>query len=237
MHVLRILAPAVAVPALMLAGAAGAGEKDPRGTGSVETLRLDAHGKPTGVILSDGTELVGDAKTKDLMRVAVPGDPVRVTTDADDRLVLVNGRNHETTTLGPLDGSGLKPLIHNPLGIGGGPPVVATEPKNARIDDAASLDRYAVTERVSLVLKTKVGAPSGLLLEDGTQVHVIPRFSGALAGITPGMALRIEGVGTPRQRDASMWALSISRGDYVFLDVERGEGAPELNITGPFEGE
>lgn len=140
----------------------------------------------------------------------------------------------------PRDGHGvgltpahpLKPLIANPIGIGGGP--MATDAKAARIDDTSSLNRYAVTARVAMVLKSHVGAPAGLLLEDGTQVHVVPRLSGALASIKPGMELRVEGLGTPTQRDATMWALSITKGDFVYLDVERGEGAWEIGVNGPF---
>jgi len=232
MSVRNILGSVLALAALTLTSPTIAGEKGPKRSGNIEAVLRDAHGRPTGVILNDGTVLVGAVKDKELLRAAVPGDPVQVTVDAAERLVLVNGRTLATATIGPLDRSGLKPLIANPIGIGGGP--MATDAKAARIDDTSSLNRYAVTARVAMLLKSHAGAPSGLLLEDGTQVHVVPRLSGALAGIKPGMELRVEGLGTPTQRDATMWALSITKGDFVYLDVERGEGAWEIGVNGPF---
>jgi hypothetical protein len=230
MHVRRIVASAVAVGSFALAGTAVA-DQHQRET-SIHSVRRDPHGQVSGVILNDGTELVGAANDQALKKVAVPGDPVRVTVDADDRMVLVNGRTFDTATIGDHDGAVLKPLVANPLGIGGGP--VATDPDNARIDDATTLGRFFVIARVTMVLKTNVGVPSGLLMSDGSQIHVVPRFAGALSGIEPGMQLTVEGMGTRDESGVAMWALSIKQRDYVYLDVERGEGAPEINLTGPF---
>lgn len=234
MHVRRIVASALAGLTLTLVGTASAHEKGEKKEANIERVRRDPHGRVTGVILDDGTELVGEVKNRQkLERIAISGDPVRVTVDADERLVLVNGRTFETVTIGDRDRTVVRPLIHNPLGIGG-VPIWAVDHAAARLDDATTLGRFFVYGRVALVLKTDVGRPSGLLMDDGTQVHIVPRFSGALDGIEPGTQLRVEGLGTRDPQGLAMWALSIKERDYVHLDVERGEGAPEINIEGPF---
>ncbi|MBI2390977.1 MAG: hypothetical protein HYV09_15405 [Deltaproteobacteria bacterium] len=224
MYITRTLLLVGAITAF--AGTAAAAEPDVH----VRTARLDPHGQISGVILTDGTELVAPMSER-LSRVARPGDPVRRAVSADQRRVLVNERTNEQVALGPRENEDLKPLVARPIGIGGGP--VATDRDSLRIDDVSSLDRLAVTARVSLVLKSNVGAPSGLLLEDGTQVHLVPRVSGALGRVQPGDLLRVVGLGTQTESGASMWALFIIAEDQqVLLDLERGDGAPEIGLTG-----
>jgi len=231
MHIKRILASASAFAAIAIAGSALANEQaDP----TVQTLRLDPHGKPSGVILSDGTELVG-VPGSNFASVVTPGDPVRVVVNGHERLVLINGRTFETAVIGANERAALRPLLGHPVSIGGGP--MATDADQTYLDDATSLQRFAVVSRVALVLETRVGARAGLLLEDGTQVHLVPRLAGSLANIEPGDRLRVEGLGTPAQHGSAMWALSIADEGFVYLDVERGRGAPEIGVTGPFSSE
>lgn len=224
MHVGRIFASAsaLALGALLATPVVNADSET-----TVQTVRLDPHGRPDGVILADGTELVGRDNEK-LVRVAGAGDPVRVELASGDRIIVVNTRTTQGATVGPRAEVDLAPLYALPLpvGIGGGPPAQPYP----RIDDATSLERFAVVTRISQVLKAPNGAPAGLLLEDGTQAHVVPRLSGVLARLTPGTPVRVEGLGTRGQRGSSMWVLSITNDRYVYLDAERGVGAPEINV-------
>lgn len=193
MQVARIVGPVFAVALSAVAFTAGADAK-------VRTVLLDAHGRPNGVILDDGRELVGEVNQK-LAQVATPGDPVRVELGAGDRLVLVNSRTNEGATLGPREEVDLAPLYARPVafpqGVGGGP-----QDENA-----------------------------GLLMEDGTQVQIIPRLAGVLSRVQPGSFLRVEGVGTHDEHGSSMWGLSITNGRWVILDAERGVGVPELSLA------
>lgn len=226
MHVARIVAAVSAVALSTVAFHAHADAK-------VRTVLLDAHGRPSGVILDDGRELVGEPNEK-LTQVATPGDPVRVELGAGDRLVLINSRTEEGATLGPREEVDLAPLyarpVAFPIGVGGGPQDTNAS-RELRYDDARSLFRFASLGRVSLVLKAPSGAPSGLLMEDGTQVQIVPRLAGVLAKIQPGASLRVEGVGTHDEHGSSMWGLSITSGRYVYLDAERGVGVPELSLA------
>lgn len=193
MQVARIVGPVFAVALSAVAFTAGA-------DANVRTVLLDAHGRPNGVILDDGRELVGEVNQK-LAQVATPGDPVRVELGAGDRLVLVNSRTNEGATLGPREEVDLAPLYARPVafpqGVGGGP-----QDENA-----------------------------GLLMEDGTQVQIIPRLAGVLSRVQPGSFLRVEGVGTHDEHGSSMWGLSITNGRWVILDAERGVGVPELSLA------
>jgi len=219
-------ASALALAALSVVGSASAETK-------VQSVRLDPHGQPSGVILSDGSQLCGEINQK-LTRVAVPGDPVRVELAAGDRIVLVNERTSEGATIGPRETVDLAPLIARPTryGIGGGPPPMPPQGQTpyVHLDEASQLEHFAVVTRVALVLKAPSGAPAGLLMEDGTQVHVVPRLAGVLARFKPGESLRVEGLGTKNEHGKSMWALAITRDRTVFLDVGRGIGAPEIGI-------
>jgi hypothetical protein len=202
---------------------------------TVRTVRFDPHGKPAGVILSDGTEYIGNANDA-LLRVAIPGDPVRIEIGSGDRLVLVNTLTARGATLGPRAEVDLQPFAPPPTAIGGGPQDGTTNQGEVQpakpLDDAASLGRYAIDGRVDLVLTSPTGAPAGLLLADGTQVHVIPRVADVLMRFKPGDAIRVEGRGTRVGKSVAIWALSISRGRLVYLDLERGRGAPEIGVAG-----
>jgi len=195
---------------------------------TVRSVRYDPHGRPAGVILSDGTEYIGNANDA-LLRVAIPGDPVRIEVGAGDRLVLVNTLTARGATLGPRAEVDLQPFA--PTAIGCGPQDTTTN-QSARLDDAASLGHYAIDGRVDLVLTSPTGATAGLLLTDGTQVHVIPRVADVLMRFKPGDAIRVEGRGTRVGKSVSVWALSISRDRLVYLDLERGHGAPEIGVAG-----
>jgi hypothetical protein len=217
---------------------------------TVKAVRLDPHGRPSGVILSDGMEYVGVAN-QNLLQVASPGDPVRVELGAGDRLVLVNERTLRGATIGPRAEVDLQPFVpyatsSPPTAIGGGPKDTTFSDETfsdkvqnlgegiapKRLDDAIDLGRYAVVGRVDTVLKTPTGAPAGLLMTDGTQVHVIPRVADVLARFHEGDELRIEGRGTRTGLGTSMWATAITQGRLVHLDLERGNGAPEIGVAG-----
>lgn len=204
----------------------------------VRAVRLDPHGAPTGVILSDGTQYVG-TPSRYLTTVAKPGDPVRVELGTGDRLVVVDTKTMLGATLGPRGAVDLQPLVEYPSrpsapsAIGGGPRDAAVSSAGApRLDDATELGRYAINGRVDLVLTTPNGAPTGLLLSDGTQVHVLPRVADVLSRIHAGDEVRVEGRGTKTAEGTSMWALGIMQDRRVILDLERGAGAPELGIVG-----
>jgi hypothetical protein len=205
---------------------------------TVRSVRLDAHGQPSGIILSDGIQYVGNPN-KNLDTVVKPGDRVRVEMGSGDRIVVVNTKSMLGTTLGPRGSVDLLPLVAYPTSktapsaIGGGPRDAAVSSAGGpRIDDATELGRYAINGRVDLVLTTPNGAPTGLLMDDGTQVQVLPRVTDVLRRIHAGDQIRVEGRGTKTAQGTSLWATGIMQDRLVLLDLERGEGAPELGIVG-----
>ncbi|MGZ3455025.1 MAG: hypothetical protein ACXVEF_35810 [Polyangiales bacterium] len=196
---------------------------------TVRAVRLDPQGRTSGVILSDGTQYVG-VVNDNLMTVAKQGDPVRVELGSGDRLVLINEFTNEGATIGPRPLVDLQPFY--PYAVGGGPrDENRLQYQNRLTSDAADLGRFAVVGKVELVLKSPTGAPEGLLMDDGTQVHVLPRVSDVVARFRPGDELRVEGKGTRGVNGNAMWAVSITKDRTVFLDLERGQGAPEIGIV------
>jgi hypothetical protein len=76
------------------------------------------------------------------------------------------------------------------------------------------------------------GTPAGFVMDDGTQVHVVPGVAGAVAEqVSPGEVIRVEGRGTRTPMGTGLWAVTITRpNNLVLLDMTRGIGSPELNL-------
>jgi hypothetical protein len=102
----------------------------------------------------------------------------------------------------------------------------------ARVDDASGLDHIASNGRVRMMLHSPAGSPTGFVMDDGTQVFSVPTVADAVAQqVTPGQIVRVEGRGTRTTAGTGMWAISITQpSGLVLLDMNRGVGAPELNL-------
>lgn len=201
-------AVALAVPALAHAD------------GVVDRYRVDPHGRLSGVILRDGTEIVVTGAQAAAVSAAVrPGDLVRTPGGPQNTLELQDPRTGRTIDLGSIDS----------VARGGGP--VSAAVPYARVDDARPLRAFTVRERVAYVTHTPNGDPSGFVLRDGTQVHLVPAVAGVTSEIRPGDLLRVDGRGTPSAYGLGLWGMTITRPTgLVVLDMTRGIGAPELGL-------
>jgi hypothetical protein len=207
---------------------------------TVTAIRIDPHGRSSGVILSDGMEIVGMSPFAGGLASSVRvGDPVSIALGAGDTVQLIDRRTLVVCDVGPREMVALEPLIGPP--VGGGPPDVTVDTgANAgekpgavtRIDDARTLTRIASDGHVTMITHAPDGAPSGFLMEDGTQVHVIPRASDLLRSMPVGAFVHVDGVGTRTRNGTGVWALAVTRPDgFVWLDVLRSvERAPELGL-------
>ena len=199
---------------------------------TVSAFRIDAHGRPSGVILSDGTELVGMAPFAGCPVTSVHvGDPVSVAPGAGDMVQLIDRRTLSVCDVGPREMVELSPVLGQP--VGGGPPDATIDRgPAARIDDGRKLTRMSSIGHVTMITHAPDGAPSGFVMEDGTQVHVIPRVADELRQLPLGAFVHVDGLGTRTREGSGMWALAVTRPDgLVWLDVLRSRArAPELGL-------
>jgi hypothetical protein len=185
--------------------------------------RIDPHGRATGVILEDGTAFATrPAVTMQLLQLVRLGDRVHTSQTPQGTEELRNLRTGQVVDLGPSDR----------VARGGGPLDPDPAVPYARVDDARGLQTLRVAARVARIIHAPGAiSPSGLLMEDGTQVYLVPGVATGLRSVRPGQALRVEGRGTMTPQGASLWAVTISRPTgHVLLDMTRGIGAPELRL-------
>jgi hypothetical protein len=192
------------------------------GTGIVGQLRIDPHGRVSGVILRDGTELVATGPgAQSLATFVQPGDRVRTPVGPRGTLEIEDLRSDRFIQLGS----------EADVARGGGP---ESQPEVGypRIDDASHLGRVRLTGRVRSMLHRPYGATSGFVMEDGTQVHVLNRLGRVVSEvITPGESIVVEGRGTRTPFGTGLWAVKITQpSGFVLIDLTRGVRAPELNL-------
>jgi hypothetical protein len=231
---MRIATPLVAFAAIFMASSALAGSSQKGATeeraSTVRAVRIDAHGRRSGLILSDGTELVS-LNVDRIAEVAKPGDQVYVAAAPNDKLQLVDRTRGEAVTLGPREVVDLGPFIGPPMG--GGPRISEGILEEPKLDDVSALPMLVQDGRVALITHSPTGDPSGFILDDGTQVHMIGRVAGLITGrIHVGDVLHVEGPGATSKDGRGMWAIAISRPTrFVILDLMRNAGGvPELGL-------
>jgi hypothetical protein len=192
--------------------------------GTVDRLRLDPHGRVAGVYLRDGTEITAAPERAAALALAIqPGDAVHVVYNPQQQALLFDARTSRFVEL-----TSATPAF---AARGGGPGAPAVAIPYARVDDATQLAPVRVEGRVAQITHTAGGVPTGLLLDNGAQVDVVPDVAGILDTLSVGDALRIDGRGTQTSAGTSLWALTITsarRG--VVLDMTRGVGAPQLGL-------
>ena len=191
--------------------------------GVVDQFRIDPHGRVSGLLLRDGTELVAQGQTAVVLSGMVrPGDRIRTPVGPGRTLEVEDARSGRFVEIGTVD----------EVARGGGPISPGPVQPYAHVDDASQLQRIAITGRIRTMMHVPNGAPSGFVMEDGTQVHIAPSAAGAVAGqVSPGERIRVEGRGTHTPMGIGMWGVTITRpNNFVLLDMTRGIGAPELNL-------
>ena len=207
-------------------GAASQPSGQPAGlfiNGVVDQFRIDPHGRVSGLVLRDGTELVApDPNAAALTSMVHPGDRIRTPYGPSGTLEVENLRSNQFVQIGTID----------QVARGGGPTSIGPVQAYAPVDDASKLETLAVSGRIRTMLRVPNGAPAGFVMEDGTQVHIVPTVAGAVAEqVSPGDQVRVEGRGTRTPMGVGMWGLIITRpNNLVTLDMTRGIGAPELNL-------
>jgi hypothetical protein len=192
----------------------------PQRGGVVDRFRIDPHGRVSGLILSNGTEIVvAGPRGQTLTALVRPGDRIRIPFGPSETVQIENERTGLYLPIGTV-GS---------FARGGGP---ATDIPYAPIDDASRLHRITVRGHVHSMLSLPDGTPSGFVMQDGTQVHLLKRVAfAATKMISRGEPIVVEGRGTRSRMGTGLWAVKIMRPDRrVMLDLTRGIGAPELNI-------
>jgi hypothetical protein len=190
--------------------------------GVVDRVRIDPHGRVAGLYLRDGTVIDATPSRGPSVQQAVrPGDTVRVTYTAEGQAMLFDRRTSQFVNLGPA----------GPTARGGGPRATGPVTEYALVDDAMRLSAVTVQGRVTEVTHTQHGVPTGFLLDDGSQVSVVPDVAGVLDSVRPGDVLRVDGRGTRTPQGTSLWAVVITTSDHgAILDMTRGVGAPELGF-------
>lgn len=193
------------------------------GTGIVSQLRIDPHGRVSGVILRDGgIELVVTGPNAQRLATFVqPGDRIRTPVGPNGTVEMENLGSHQVIQLGTTAA----------VARGGGPesqPSLEYPP----VDDASQLGRVRLTGRVRSMLHRPHGETSGFVMEDGTQAYVLSRLGLAVTELVkPGDSIVVEGRGTRTPLGTGLWAVKVTRpGGQVLLDITRGVGAPELNL-------
>lgn len=208
-------------------GSTGADRAAPEaGARRVAAVRRDPHGHARGVILDNGTAVVAEELDR-LFQVARPGEVVQIVASGRD-VELRNVRTGALVALGPRE-----PLTT--AAIGGGPRAVPVPESAFPRIETRGLVRLNRTGVVRQVVHTTAGVPFGLVLDDGSQVYLLPRVSGVLSSVTPGERVAVHGLGTQAVDGTAMWAQTIARDDgRTVLDLGRGPvRAPELGLRGP----
>lgn len=189
----------------------------------VESMRVDPHGRVSGFILADGTDLRASLPDQ-LAASTAPGDLVRAPLGARGSFEVENLRTGRFVPIADIASAAR----------GGGPQPVGATAKVGEyplIDDASKLDRLATSGRVRSMLRSPNGMPTGFVMDNGAQVFTVPTVAdGVVEQVRPGDEVRVEGRGTKSAHGTGMWAVAITRGNAVLLDMMRGVGAPELNL-------
>jgi hypothetical protein len=198
----------------------------------VQAIYVDPNGRDRGLILDDGTVLVG-INAGLAAASARPGDRVAISVDDRNVVHVANTSRGETATFGPREAFARLPVSGPP--VGGGPIVGTTVPARGGVREVADLERIQRAGRVRLVLQSPAGVPSGVLLDDGTQIHLLPRVSAVLRSVRVGDHLEAVGLGSDRVEATAVWALTITRPNgQTLLDLTRGPiQAPELGLRPP----
>lgn len=188
---------------------------------TVDRYRVDPHGQISGLILTDGTEIVASpSQAPAILSAVLPGDPIRLPTGPRNTFEVVDTRSGQFINLGPVDS----------VARGGGPISTIAVPYQ-QVDNATALKTYAVDGFVSYLTHTPNGVGSGFVMANGAQVHIVPGIDGVLRDIHPGQRLHVEGRGTQTPYGLGLWAMAITRPDrLVILDMTRGIGAPEIGL-------
>jgi hypothetical protein len=233
----RSTTPVAFAAVLVLATVSAAASVEQR-SAAVFAYRVDAHGRLTGLVLSDGTELIS-ANAEKMMTNIHLGDRVYVEPGPGDTLQVVNPVQQVAVTVGPRQ---TVDLGQGPgSAIGGGPPAEGATGVNAepRLDDVTHMPMLVVDGRVTLIMHTPVGVPTGFILDEGSQVRLIPRVAGVITNaIKVGDQLHVVGPGTTGPTGRGMWGVTISRPNrWVVVDLMRNViGAPELGIGASHPG-
>ena len=191
--------------------------------GVVDSFRIDPEGRISGLILQDGTEVVVPLQTASTLQSAIHvGDRIRTPYGPNNTLEIEDAASHRFVQLGTAD----------EVARGGGPLPSGPVQPYAHVDNASRLPRLAVTGMVRKMLHVPNGAAAGFVMEDGTQVHLVPSVADAVAEqVSPGEMIRVEGRGTRTPGGTGIWGVTIVRpNNLVLLDMTRGIGSPELNL-------
>ena len=197
-------------------------------------FHIDPHGRVAGLILSDGTEVPASPRASaDLARWIHSGDSIQLTYGPRGESLLSLRRAGRMFDLGPANTPvGITPGdVSVPTARGGGPRSLEAVPY-AVVDDARPLARLTTQGHVTMLTHTSQGVPTGFVLDNGTQVSLVPSVAGVLADVHPGELLQIEGRGTSTPQGTGLWATSITTADRgVILDMYRGPGPVELRLN------
>lgn len=185
---------------------------------------IDAHGRVAGLMLDDGTELVGTSAQGDRILASFQrGDPVELTARGGAPVRVRNARSGRVLELAPSGSDAPASAAARARSSGTARP---------RMDDVRDAARVEVTGRVAAVTHTPQGEPAGVLMDSGTQVHVLPRVAAVLRGLRPGDPLRVEGRGVYGAYGLGVWATTIvGPNQRRVLDLGRGVAAPELSLA------
>jgi hypothetical protein len=186
-----------------------------------ERVRIDPHGRVSGLILADGTDVAAaPGEAAQLAQQVRSGDPIALERGPGNSFVVLDGRTGGRFALGSMDS----------VGRGGGPPSSAVPYQ--LVDNARDLPWMTTQGRVTRVLHTPNGDTSGLLLDNGMQVRIVPGVEGVVAAMRLGDIVTVGGRGTATPAGSALWAIRIAQpSGLVLLDMTRGRhGLPELGL-------